>query len=135
MGTSVKLRSELVETARLEAKAMDRSLAEQIGYWARLGRALEHQPGVSVERVRRALAATLPLDELNREERAAYMAGLEDLTFHPKGVPGIQKAEQKAGVPFVYLGDHGEVIEVAPDGAERVIEDVEHYGRDAESTD
>lgn len=131
MGTPIKLQDELVAKARAEAKTMNRSLAEQIGHWVRLGYALEHQPGVSLDRVRQALAGERPFDGLTREERAAYLAGLEERTFHPKGVRGVQEDKKAAGHPFVVLGDQGEAIEVAPDGTRRAIEDPDRYGREA----
>jgi hypothetical protein len=41
MGMAVKLSNELVEEARKEAKAADRSMAAQIEHWAKLGRSVE----------------------------------------------------------------------------------------------
>lgn len=41
MGTSLKLSDELVNEARREAEAADRSLTSQIEHWARLGRSVE----------------------------------------------------------------------------------------------
>jgi hypothetical protein len=41
MGMPVKLSDDLVEQAREEAKAADRSITSQIEHWARLGRSIE----------------------------------------------------------------------------------------------
>ena len=41
MGTSLKLSDDLVNEARHEAEAADRSLTSQIEHWARLGRSVE----------------------------------------------------------------------------------------------
>jgi hypothetical protein len=42
MRTSVKLPEDLIQDARDEAKAADRSIPSQIEHWARLGRTVEH---------------------------------------------------------------------------------------------
>ena len=41
MGMPVKLSDELVQSARAEAEATDRSITAQIEHWAKLGRAVE----------------------------------------------------------------------------------------------
>jgi hypothetical protein len=41
MGMPVKLSDDLVQSARLEAAATDRSITAQIEHWAKLGRAVE----------------------------------------------------------------------------------------------
>lgn len=54
MGTSLKLSDDLVDEARQEAQAADRSLTSQIEHWARLGRsvetALRHQDVLALKR-------------------------------------------------------------------------------------
>src|SRR4051794_37747518 len=72
MGTSLKLSDDLVDEARQEAEAADRSLTSQIEHWARLGRsvetALRHEDVLALKRTgegrlapptRRALLAAL----------------------------------------------------------------------------
>ena len=72
MGTSLKLSDDLVNEARHEAEAADRSLTSQIEHWARVGRsvesALRHEDVLTLKRTaegrlapptRRALLAVL----------------------------------------------------------------------------
>jgi len=66
MGTSLKLSDDLVNEARHEAEAADRSLTSQIEHWARLGRsvesALRHEDVLALKRAsptRRALLAVV----------------------------------------------------------------------------
>jgi len=66
MGTSLKLADDLVNEARREAEAADRSLTSQIEHWARLGRSVEnvlrHEDVVALKRrapTRRALLVAL----------------------------------------------------------------------------
>lgn len=70
---SVKLKAEFVEDARREAELLNRSLGGQIEHWARLGRALESAPGISVDRVRDTLQGRLKLENLSLEEHDAVM--------------------------------------------------------------
>ena len=60
MGTSLKLSDDLVDEARHEAEAADRSLTSQIEHWARLGRsvesALRHEDVLALKRTAEVLA-------------------------------------------------------------------------------
>lgn len=75
-------------------------------------------------RVRQALKAKLPFDDLGRLERLQYLKKLDELTFHPQGVPGIQEAELRQGRPVVFQDKEGNILELTPDGQERVLKDV-----------
>lgn len=70
---SVKLKADLVDDARKEAETFNRSLGGQIEHWARLGRALEGAPGISVDRVRDTLEGRLKLENLSLEDHDAVM--------------------------------------------------------------
>jgi hypothetical protein len=70
----IRLDAELVEAARLAAKPMSRSVAQQISHWARLGRALEASPDISVRAIREALAGTADFDALSPKEQAVVRA-------------------------------------------------------------
>jgi hypothetical protein len=48
MGLSVNLSTELIERARIVAKAQHRSVAKQIEYWAELGQACLDNPDLPV---------------------------------------------------------------------------------------
>ena len=73
---SVKLSSDFVDEARQEAAVLHRSLGAQVEYWARLGRAIEHAPGFSIDRVREALEGHLRLETLSVAEQDAVLDGL-----------------------------------------------------------
>lgn len=93
---TVKLNRRLVDAARAEAELFHRSLAGQIEHWATLGRALETADGVSLERVREALAGRLKFEDLPEAEQDAVFANLAEAFDHPS-------AELKAG--YATLGD------------------------------
>jgi hypothetical protein len=79
--SSVKLSAEFVDEARSEARQLHRSVAGQIEYWARLGRAAEAV--MPIAKVREALASGTAFDDLSA---AAQDTLLYDLAANA-GVP------------------------------------------------
>lgn len=75
---SIKLTAEFIEEVRKELDVSHRSLASQVEYWAKLGRAIENSDGFSLERVREALEGRLKIEALPPvgEERSAFLARL-----------------------------------------------------------
>lgn len=127
MTTAIKITDDIADAARLESAAMNRSMTEQLEYWARIGRALERLPGVSMDKIREVLNAGREFDALNADERAVALGALESLTFNPKGDRTLQKEKSKVGVAYTVLNDAGQVVEVQPNGRKRLIEDVDAY--------
>lgn len=70
---SVKFPDAFVEDARREAELFNRSVAGQIEYWARIGRALEGTPEFSNARVRATLMGRLKIEALSAAERRAVL--------------------------------------------------------------
>ena len=70
---SVKLSTELLNIARREAETFNRSLGAQVEHWMLLGRAMENSPGVSMERVRAALAGKTTFEKLTTVEQTAFL--------------------------------------------------------------
>src|SRR5215208_4927193 len=54
MPKSIRITDELYELATLEAELMQRSLAQQIEHWVKLGVGVERSSGATVENVRSA---------------------------------------------------------------------------------
>ena len=121
MSTAVKLSEELVIAARSEAERMSRSMTQQIEHWARVGRAVERTPGVSLDAVRQALVAARPFDSLNAEERIVALGELERLVFEPRGDRSFHRERRAAGECYAVLDSDGSVVEVGPDGTRRVV--------------
>lgn len=127
MSTAIKITDDIADAARAESAIMNRSMTEQLEYWARIGRALERLPGVSMDKIRMVLNAGRDFDELNGDERAVALGALESLTFNPKGDRGLQREKSGAGMAYTVLNDAGQVVEVQPNGRKRVIADVDAY--------
>ena len=57
MSIALKLSDELVEMAKPHAAAEHRSVPKQIEYWARLGKAVDDNPGLPVQFIKDTLLA------------------------------------------------------------------------------
>jgi hypothetical protein len=75
---SVKLTAEFVDEVRKEIDVSHRSLASQVEYWAKLGRAIEKSEGFSMQRVHEALGGRLKIEALPPagDERSAMLTRL-----------------------------------------------------------
>ena len=74
---SIKLTAAFVDEVRVEADASHRSVAGQVEYWAKLGRAIENTPGFGMDKARDVLAGRVRFEALAAGEgRAAQLAEL-----------------------------------------------------------
>jgi hypothetical protein len=117
--TAVKISSELLASARQESAVWSRSMTQQIEYWARLGRALERSPSVSMSRVQGALQAELEFDDLNVDERALVLGRLEAMVFDPRGDATLQRELRDAGHTYTAMSEKGALVKIRP-GAKRI---------------
>jgi hypothetical protein len=70
----LRVGDDLLASARLVADATGRSAAQQIGYWAKLGRELERSGSVSVRDVMEVLAGARSYDDLDPKAQALVRA-------------------------------------------------------------
>jgi hypothetical protein len=70
----LRVGDDLLASAKLAADATGRSAAQQIGYWAKLGRELERSSSVSVREVADVLAGARSYDELDAKAQAVVRA-------------------------------------------------------------
>jgi hypothetical protein len=115
MSQPVKLSDELVMDARLAGAQMQRSIAGQVEFWARMGRALERvSTGRQMERLQQR--ATMPLSEIFRtvaepEGRARLAAVLDSGPFPRfKAHPTLARAfirEEEDGTQSMGRFHHG----------------------------
>jgi hypothetical protein len=87
----LRISAELSDAAEQVGVMFHRKAAQQIEYWASLGRALETLPGVTHSKIEAALTASLEMDVLSDEERAIALARTSnrDTLFQPRdcGLP------------------------------------------------
>ena len=72
MDTAVRIYEELVDDAKRFSRIDHRSLAGQIGHWARLGKCAEENPDLSDALIKEILTG---LDELDQGEKTEYKFG------------------------------------------------------------
>ncbi|MCP3660419.1 MAG: hypothetical protein GY830_08990 [Bacteroidetes bacterium] len=57
MSQAVKLSSKIIDQARIISKALNRSLAGQIEYWAKIGKIAEENPEMNYEFIKNILVS------------------------------------------------------------------------------
>jgi hypothetical protein len=118
--TSVmRISADLSDAAEQVGAMFHRKAAQQIEYWASLGRALETLPGVTHSKIEAALTASLEIDALSDEERAIALARLShaELTRH---APPMQPSTRGA----LYARDHrGRLVGVLANGKQQLVSD------------
>jgi len=72
MPTAIQLSELLIEEAKPYAQAMQRSVAGQIEYWARLGKVAEENPGLPIPMLQDMLVST---EEAMAGNLSAYQFG------------------------------------------------------------
>lgn len=72
MSTVIKLSYRLIEDAKPYAQAMHRSVAEQIEYWARLGKVAEENPDLPINLLQDLLVS---MEEVKAGNLSAYQFG------------------------------------------------------------
>ena len=72
MPTTVELSELLIDQAKPFAQAMHRSVAEQIEYWARLGKVAEENPDLPIPMLQDMLVS---LEELKAGNLSVYQFG------------------------------------------------------------
>jgi hypothetical protein len=114
MGMPVKLSDELVNVARKEAAAAERSITAQIEHWAKLGQsveaALRHEDALAVKASEGKLAVAFPIPAT----RDAVYQLLRNVT---SGDHALGEALRRGRT--VYESDpsgSGAIIRIAPDG-------------------
>jgi len=70
----LRIGDDLLSSARVAAEATGRSTAQQVGYWAKLGRELERSGSVSARGIAEVLAGARAYDELDPKAQAVVRA-------------------------------------------------------------
>ena len=72
MSIAVRISDDLVKKARSRSRALKRSVAGQIEYWAKIGKCAEENPDLTYRLIKDIL---IGLEELNHGERSEYIFG------------------------------------------------------------
>ena len=118
MSNAVRVTTELISSARKSGGRMGRSIAQQIDYWARLGRALEAQPQVSLPHIQAVLDGRADYDFLTGDEQTvAREEMIQRVEQGPRaGQPSLYEELLAAGLPFTDMDDKGKPVQVSAEG-------------------
>lgn len=112
--TPTRVDQDLFASAQLVGALMERSAAQQLTHWARIGRELEAAADVSHRDIAEVLAKRRPYDDLTAEEQAVVRAEWTERMAQRR--EGLDLADRFAedGRSYVELGEDGKVIRREP---------------------
>lgn len=120
MATSppTRLADEVYADAQAAAPLTDRSVAQQLSHWARLGREVEASSVVAARRraVRAVLAGDSDYDALTRDEQAAVRVEWSRRIDDRLEAADVAADRRRAGKAYVALDEQGNVVRHQPDG-------------------
>lgn len=118
---SVKLTTEFLDEARREADAFNRSLAAQVEHWARIGRAVEHTPGLGVSDVQSLFDGRFKVEDLAPSVRGAFWGHMTEAFKASDAEADAYYAELASREGAVGRNAQGELVRREPSGRLRRI--------------
>ena len=115
----LRIGDELLASARLAAEAAGRSAAQQIGYWAKLGRELERSGTVSMREIGEVLAGARSYDELDPKAQAVVRAEWAERIEARRTALDLGERFAAEGRSWVEVGPDGELVRRGAAVAER----------------
>jgi len=110
MPQAVRIDDDLIEQARIEIEVTNRSIGAQIEFWARIGRAIERSTGFDYDRVKTALKAELPLDELTEQEHVVFDEMFFASLLKPSEIEDAFFAKMREEGRGVGMDENGELV-------------------------
>ena len=105
---------DLFASAQLVGSVMDRSAAQQITHWARIGRELEAASHVSHRAIAEVLDHQASYDDLQPEEQAIVRAEWRERLEARRAQLELANRFGREGRTYVELDDDGQVIKREP---------------------
>ncbi|MCH8942828.1 MAG: hypothetical protein IIA48_10395 [Bacteroidetes bacterium] len=69
MSTAVRVSRKLIESAKIQSKVDNRSVTEQIEYWAKIGKIAEENPDLSFSQIKEIM---IGLEQLKSDYKTEY---------------------------------------------------------------
>lgn len=114
--TPTRIVDDVATVAAALAHEEDRTMAEQINYWARLGMQVERSASLANRRVRAAAAGTGQFAPLSADERLAAHAMVDAGIAARAAKQRFGRDVRASGQTTVSLDEDGNVVEIAADG-------------------
>lgn len=112
----MRVTADIAATAAAVAPVENRTTAEQINYWARIGMQVERSGSVASRRVLAVAAGEAQFSSLAPEERTAAHALVDAAIAERVAGERFGRAGRARGQLTVSLDDDGNLVEITPDG-------------------
>ncbi len=106
----LRVGDDLLASAKLAADAWGRSTAQQIGYWAKLGRELERSGSVSVQEIAEVLAGSRSYDDLDPKAQATVRAEWDVRIEARRAALNLAERFTAEGRSWVEVGPDGTTV-------------------------
>jgi hypothetical protein len=117
--TPTRVAGDVAATATAVAAAENRSVAEQISHWARIGMLVDRSGSVANRRILDVVAGEAQFSSLSGDERVTAHALVDARIAELAASQSFGPAARAEGQATVSVDDDGELIEIAPDGTRR----------------
>ena len=107
----IRIDNDIYLSAKATAEVMDRSAAQQVAHWARLGRELEEERGAAHRRIAAVLAGEAHYDDLDDpRDKAIVRAVWAEQTKQWREGLDLEAQFVSEGRPYVAVGNDGEPV-------------------------
>lgn len=117
--TPTRVTADVAAAAASVAPTENRTVTEQINYWARIGMQVERSTSVAHRRMLAVVAGDAQFSTLTPEERTVAHATIDARIAERAAKERFGPAARKAGRVTVSIDEEGNLIEIAPDGTRR----------------
>jgi hypothetical protein len=111
--------ADVAACAAAVAPSENRTITEQINYWARIGMQVERSGTLANRRLLAVAAGETQFSSLNAEQRVAAHALVDADISQRAATERFGPAARAAGQTTVSLDDDGHLVEITPGGARR----------------
>ena len=115
--TPTRVAADIAATAASVGQSENRTMAEQINYWTRLGMHLDRSTTAESRRVQSVITGHDQFSSLTASERAVAHASVDTAIASLVAAARFGPDARKAGRITVSIDDEGNLIEIAPDGS------------------
>jgi hypothetical protein len=117
--TPTRVTADVAACAAAVAPSENRTITEQINYWARIGMQVERSGSLANRRVLAVAAGDEQFSSLNADERVTAHALVDAQITERAAAERFGSAARTAGQTTVSLDDEGHLVEISPGGARR----------------
>ncbi len=108
--TPIRVDREIYESAKAAAEVGTRSIPQQVGHWARIGRALEMSQHVSTSDIERVLTGDDSYDGLSEHEQAVVRARWDEISYEHRQSLNLEAEFRASGRQYSGLDEAGQVV-------------------------